>query len=131
VSISSMLYEQLLHVQIPKAQKRHSSCQSFFQHFTLDFISLFALHSFSLVTVWLCDLWQKNIGTKTARKMLMKLTSDYFIQCFDVVFFVVVDVGWKLVSPIPRPLTLLFTWTRIATSISTKAEQNYFDNFKP
>jgi len=34
-----------------------------------------ALCSFSLITFWLCDFWQKNIGAKTARKMLMKLTS--------------------------------------------------------
>jgi len=27
-SISSKFYKQLLHTQIPKAQKRHSSCQS-------------------------------------------------------------------------------------------------------
>jgi hypothetical protein len=37
------------------------------------------LHSFSLVTVWLCNFWCKNIGAKAARKMLMKLTPEgYF-----------------------------------------------------
>jgi len=33
-----------------------------------------ALHSFSLITVWLCNFWQKNIGAKAAHKMLTKLT---------------------------------------------------------
>jgi len=33
-----------------------------------------ALHSFSMITVWLYNFWQKNIGAKAARKMLMKLT---------------------------------------------------------
>ncbi len=34
-----------------------------------------ALHSFSLITVWLCIFWWKNIGSKAARKMFMKLTT--------------------------------------------------------
>ncbi len=32
------------------------------------------LSSFSLVSVWLCIFWRKNISTKAAHKMLMKLT---------------------------------------------------------
>jgi hypothetical protein len=32
------------------------------------------LCSFSLVTVWLCNFLRKDIGTKAACKMLMKLT---------------------------------------------------------
>ena len=54
---------------------------------------------------------EKKVDTKKRSSR-----SYSFIQCLDVVDVVV--VGWKLVSPIPRPLTLVFTWTRIATSIS-------------
>jgi len=35
-----------------------------------------ALRSFSLITVWLCDFWQKTIGSKAARKILMKLNTE-------------------------------------------------------
>jgi len=31
--------------------------------------------SFPLITVWLCNFWQKNIGAKAAHEMLMKLTT--------------------------------------------------------
>jgi len=34
------------------------------------------LRSFFLIAVWLCDFWQKDVDTKAARKMLMKLTPD-------------------------------------------------------
>jgi len=39
-----------------------------------------ALHSFSLLKIWLCNFWQKNIGAKGACKMLMKLTTG---KCKD------------------------------------------------
>ena len=39
------------------------------------FLNKSALRSFSLISVW---LWQKNIGAKAARKMLMKLTLGFF-----------------------------------------------------
>jgi len=40
------------------------------------FLPFFSIYSrlFSLVTVWLCNFLQNNIGAKTARKMLMILT---------------------------------------------------------
>jgi len=34
-----------------------------------------ALFSFYLITVWLCYFWEKEYQSKTARKMLMKLTA--------------------------------------------------------
>ncbi len=34
-----------------------------------------AFCSLSLITVWLCDFFAKNIGTKAAHKLLMKLTA--------------------------------------------------------
>jgi len=48
----------------------------------IDFINILraiffyesALHSFSLATFSLCNFWLKNMGTKAARKMWMKLT---------------------------------------------------------
>jgi hypothetical protein len=34
------------------------------------------LQNFSLIKVWLCNFfWRKNIGEKSARKMLTKLTA--------------------------------------------------------
>ncbi len=49
----------------------------------VDFINIFhahfsyesKLHSFSLITVWLCKFWQKNIFAEAAHKILMKLTT--------------------------------------------------------
>jgi len=35
-----------------------------------------AFHSFSLIIVWFCNFWWKNIGAKAACKMLMKLTTE-------------------------------------------------------
>jgi hypothetical protein len=51
-------------------------CQ-FHQHFTCAFFVQKCLRSFSLVTVWLCNFWSKEIGAKAAHKMLMKLTTDW------------------------------------------------------
>jgi len=42
--------------------------------------------SFSLITVWLYNFWQKNIGSKAARKMLMKLTTCGQIADFEELF---------------------------------------------
>jgi len=36
----------------------------------------------SLITVWLCNFWQKTIGAKADRKMLMKLTADKLLTLF-------------------------------------------------
>ncbi len=45
------------------------------QPLTLDFFIQKCLHSFSLIAVWLCNFWGKNMGAKAACKMLMKLTT--------------------------------------------------------
>jgi len=36
--------------------------------------------SFSLLTVLICNFWQKNISTKAARKILVKLTTGLQTQ---------------------------------------------------
>jgi hypothetical protein len=52
-----------------------------------DFLYQSALRSFSLITVCLRDFWPKNIGTKTALKMLVKLTTGVdFINILRVLF---------------------------------------------
>jgi len=40
------------------------------------------LHRFSLITIWLCDFWLKDIGEKCACKMLMKLTPGIVISIY-------------------------------------------------
>jgi hypothetical protein len=32
------------------------------------------LRSFDVLTIWLCNFWQKDFGAKAAHKMLVKLT---------------------------------------------------------
>ena len=51
------------------------SCVNFIHILFAPFSYESALCSFSLNTFWLGDFCQKNIGAKTARKMLMKLTT--------------------------------------------------------
>jgi hypothetical protein len=38
------------------------------------FLCLSVLDSFLLITVWVCNFWLNEIGTKAAGEMLMKLT---------------------------------------------------------
>ncbi len=43
-----------------------------------------ALHNFSLITIWLCNFWCKNIGKKAVHKMMMKLTTGFnFINIYE------------------------------------------------
>jgi len=42
-------------------------------HKTFSYKSI--LRSYSLISVWLCNFWHKNIDEKAACKMLMKLTT--------------------------------------------------------
>jgi len=37
--------------------------------------------SFSLITVWLCIFWHKEIGAKAAHKMSGKFTKGHFREC--------------------------------------------------
>ncbi len=46
---------------------------NFINRFTADFLPKIVLHSFSLVAVWLCNFWYKNVGAKADHKILMKL----------------------------------------------------------
>ncbi len=46
----------------------------FHQHFTCAFFVWKCFTQLSLVTFQLCNFWRQNIGSKCARKMLMKLT---------------------------------------------------------
>jgi len=71
------------------------ACSKFHQHFTQAFFvpKCFA-QLFFLVTFWLCNFllkeyrrksgfvifWRKNFGAKAARKMLMKLTTEFYMQ---------------------------------------------------
>jgi hypothetical protein len=32
------------------------------------------LHTFNVLTIWVCNFWQKDFGAKAANKMLVKLT---------------------------------------------------------
>jgi hypothetical protein len=32
------------------------------------------LHHFYVLTIWVCNFWQKDFGAKAAHKMLVKLT---------------------------------------------------------
>jgi len=75
-----------------------SISQTFFEQF---FQTKVFSTSFSLLTIWLYILWQKNIGAKATRKMIMKLTTlvsltnffgaAFFLQkCFRQLFVPIV-----------------------------------------
>ncbi len=53
----------------------HDARCQFHQYFTLAFLHRSVLPSFSIVTVWLSHFLCKNIGAKSANKMLIKLTT--------------------------------------------------------
>ncbi len=57
-------------------------CQ-FHQHFMRIFLHKSVLHSFSVLTVGFCNVLLKNIGTKAACEMLMKLTTERTTQVFS------------------------------------------------
>ncbi len=42
------------------------------QHFMNSFLYESVFQNFSLPTIWLCNFWAKNIGTKAASKMMVK-----------------------------------------------------------
>jgi len=42
-----------------------------------NFLDESALRSFSLLAIWLCNFWHKNIGAKGLHKMLIKLTPGW------------------------------------------------------
>ncbi len=48
---------------------------SVYQYFTWAFIIQKCFAQLFSNYIWLCKFWQKNVGTKAARKMLMKLTT--------------------------------------------------------
>jgi len=43
-----------------------------------------ALQNFSLITVWLCNFWRKEIGAKAAHKMLVELTPGFIKQLSEI-----------------------------------------------
>jgi hypothetical protein len=49
----------------------------------MPFLYKSALHSFSLITVWLLIFWRKYISVKAAHKMLMKLTTGWVTSSPD------------------------------------------------
>ncbi len=54
-----------------------SPSDNFISILRVPFLFESVLHSFSLLTVWFCSFWRKNIGKKAARKILMKLTTGH------------------------------------------------------
>jgi hypothetical protein len=55
----------------------------FHQHFMKPFCKKIFAHV-SLVRVWLCGFWRKDIEAKAACKMLMKLTTVYSSKRFSL-----------------------------------------------
>ncbi len=66
---------------------------------TVLFLQESALHSFSLVTFWLCNFWRKNIDAKAMCKMLMKLTLEshslFITVPFNMIFLANIICGFK------------------------------------
>jgi len=75
-----------LTLQSPGSRLATTRCQ-FQQHSMHDLLCKSVLRSFSLITVWLCNFWHNNIGTKAACEMLMKLTTGInFVNFIQAVF---------------------------------------------
>ncbi len=53
---------------------------SIHQHFTHGFFSKSVLHSFSVLTVWLCNFFAQEYCAKAACKMLIKLTQETSLE---------------------------------------------------
>jgi len=80
-----IVYAEIGHygpVSIQSDDLKFYRCQ-FHQHFTRTFLYESAFRSFSLITVWLCYSWQKNMGKKAAPNMLMKLATGWIGKHFS------------------------------------------------
>jgi len=42
-----------------------------------------SLHTFYVLTIWVCNFWQKDFGAKAAHKMLVKLTPGLALSLLD------------------------------------------------
>jgi len=84
------------------------------------------MHTFSLLTVWLC---QKNIGAKAARKMLMKLTTVSHLTMREIMIRASTPVGMIDNGEISDWSNCLFYIGKVSIS-STFLKQIFFTKIK-